>query len=82
MRRVLFGLVTICRGEGVPQGVLAAIPEVGRQVVEITMRQVSGREETLDDNLKYLDGGCKDSDSDASDQSDEDVHGGSQGSGE
>jgi hypothetical protein len=62
MRRVLFGLGAVGRGEGLPEGVLESISEVGLQIVEVALKQVEGREETLADNLKHLeDGGDDDS---------------------
>ncbi len=63
LRRVLFGLAAVARGEGVPEGVLASIAEVGQQIVELSMSQVEGREEYLADNLKHLDEEGDDDDS-------------------
>lgn len=63
MRRVLFGLGSIARGEGVPAGVMGAISEVGAQIMTVVLRQVQERESSLADNLKYLDKGDDESSS-------------------
>lgn len=72
MRRVLFGLGSIARGEGIPQGVLASIAEVGAQIVSVVLRQVQERESCLADNLKYLDKGGDSSSSEEGEVEDDD----------